>query len=72
MWHLQRDQLVPVRTAWLKGVRFVDTIGFYGAAMTIKLDKVDSVEDIAPDVLAACLSDKRQDAEDDSLTSGSA
>lgn len=69
-WHLQRDQFVSVRTAWLKGVRFVDTVSFYGAPLTIKLDNVDSVEDVPPDALAACRADKRQDEEDDSLMSG--
>lgn len=66
-WHLDRDQYAPVRMAWTKGVRFVDTVDFYGAPITLKLDEVDAVALITADVVQARLAEKRQDDADDSL-----
>lgn len=69
-WVLPRDQYVPVRTAWLKGVQFVDTVGFHGEVITIKLANVEGITDFSPESIASILAEKRADESDDSLATG--
>lgn len=66
-WYLPREQYIPVRQAWIKGVRMVDTVDFHGAPTTIKLDEIDGVSDVPPEVVRARMDEKRADESDDSL-----
>lgn len=66
-WYLQRSQYAPVRHAWLHGVAFVDTVGFHGDRLTIRLRDVDSVNDIPAEVEQAALDERRADLADDSM-----
>lgn len=69
-WVLPRDQYAPIRAAWLKGARFVDTVGFHGEAITLKLERVEGITDFAPECIASILDEKRADEADDSLAGG--
>ncbi len=66
-WHLRRDQYETTRRAWLRGAAIVDTVGFYGDRITIKLTEVDSVSDMSPEVIQACIEADRADSSDDSM-----
>lgn len=68
---LERAQFDPVKAAWLKGCVFVDTIGFHGDRMTIRLSNVDSVSDVPPEAEVSALYERRADEADDSLAAGS-
>lgn len=71
-FHLRRDQYSPVRRAWLDGAVFVDTTGLHGEAITIKLTDVDGIYDCSPDAVMSEVEEKRADASDDSLATGTA
>lgn len=67
-WSLPREQYAPVLAAWLKGARYIDTVDFHGAPMTIKTDEIDTVADCSASVIAKRLEERRADEADDSLT----
>ncbi len=69
-WYLPRSEFSKVRTAWLKGAAFVDTVGFHGDALTIKMANVDSIADVAPEVIASSRAEIQADEVDDALTGG--
>lgn len=66
-WFLPREQFDCVRAAWLKGAPFVDTIGFHGDRITIKLADVDSIFDVTPEAEMSALEERRANDADDSL-----
>jgi len=67
-WELPIEEYERVRTAWLKGTTHVDTFGFHGDAMTLRLVNVDSISKLTADVVASALDERRADEADDSLT----
>lgn len=71
-WHLARSQFDPVRKAWMAGRSFVETVGFHGDRVTIKLADVDSVCDIPAETEQSALHERRADEADDSLAGGTA
>ncbi len=64
-WHLPRSEFAKVRMAWLKGAQFVDTFGFHGDALTIRLANVDSIGDLSADAVNALRAEDQADAADD-------
>ena len=64
-WYLPRSEFSKVRTAWLKGAPFVDTVGFHGDSITIKMENIDSIADITPESIESSRDEKRADEADD-------
>jgi hypothetical protein len=59
------DQYAPVRAEWMAGRAFVDTFGFYGEALTIKLAEVQAVSLNDAEALASGRADKIADEQEE-------
>lgn len=66
--HLRRDQYGPVRKAWLENVDRIDSIALHGDKCTVRLDNVDSIFDVTPEVVMSVIEEDRADNSDDSIS----
>lgn len=62
-----RSEYPRLKADWMSGKAFFEGVGFYGAAVVVKLGDIVAIIEETPDTLAASRADRAEDRKEDAL-----